>query len=109
MRTILHCRLITRAVLIPFITGEECMQLQPSVRARVDGELQRAISKANMAAGVLIGLGNTLKHTQDEAHLLMDKVAEAVGMAMQRVYVSYGWLVHATFKVGITQLLSKVL
>lgn len=76
------------------------MQLLSSVKAWVDGELQRAINKANMAAGVVVGQGKTLKHTQNEVHLLMDKVAEAVGIAMQRVFVSYGWLVHATFKVG---------
>ena len=52
-----------------------------------------------MAAGVLIGLGSTLMKTQDEAGLLMNKIAEVIGTAMQRVYVSYGWLLHATFKV----------
>lgn len=71
----------------------------PSDRERVDGKLQRAIRKANMAAGVLIGLGSTLMETQDEAGLLMNKIAEVIGTVMQRVYVSYGWLLHATFKV----------
>ena len=39
-------------------------------------------------------------YTQHEAQLLMDRVAEAIGMeAMQRVYVLYGWLIHATYFV----------
>ena len=52
-----------------------------------------------MAAGILIGLGKTLKNSTSEAHLLMDKVADAVGTTVQRLYVSYAWLLHATFKV----------
>lgn len=52
-----------------------------------------------MAAGILIGLGKTLKNSTSEAHLLMDKVADAVGTTVQRLYISYAWLLHATFKV----------
>lgn len=66
----------------------------------MDDELQKAIKNANMAAGIMISLGQTLQNTQDHTRLLMDKVAAAIGVqTLQRVYVSYGWLLHATYMV----------
>ena len=91
-------------VLIPFqqlaSAGENENRLLASERAEVDAKLQQAINKANMAAGMMIQLGVRLANTVHEAQVLMDRVAEAIGtLAMQRVYVSYGWLIHATYLV----------
>ena len=95
-------RHISRTVLIPFIAcdGSTGSSLTASDRARVDDELQKAIKNANMAAGTMIRLGQTLQTTKDQARLLMDNVAAAIGEQMlQRLYVSYGWLLHATYMV----------
>lgn len=46
----------------------------------MDDELQKAIKNANMAAGIMISLGQTLQNTQDHTRLLMDKVAAAIGV-----------------------------
>ena len=90
---------------MPFVSsddstaGERCLA---SERATMDKQLQRAINNANQSAGVMISLGKTLAQTQDQARAMMDKVAKAIEgehrrtQAVQRVYVSYAWLLHAT-------------
>ena len=62
-------RHISRTVLIPFIAcdGSTGSSLTASDRARVDDELQKAIKNANMAAGTMIRLGQTLQTTKDQA------------------------------------------
>ena len=84
---------------MPFVTSESTTgeSLLASERATIDERLQRAIDNANQSAGVLISLGQTLAQTQEQARAMMDKVAQVIGLrVVQRVYVSYGWLVHAT-------------
>ena len=58
-----------------------------STRAKINGELQRATDKANMAASVVIGLVQALKASQEEVHLLMDKVVGAIGTTIQQLCV----------------------
>lgn len=69
----------------------------------MDDELQKAIKNANMAAGIMISLGQTLQNTQDHTRLLMDKVAAAIGVqTLQRVYVSYGCMASSCYLHGMT-------
>lgn len=84
---------------MPFIPSDSTAResLLASERATMDEQLQKAINNANQSAGVMISLGKTLAQTQDQARAMMDKVAQAIEQpAVQRVYVSYAWLLHAT-------------
>ena len=59
-----------------------------------------------MAAGILVALGKTLKTTQQEAHQLMDQVAEAIGSTTQRIYLL--WLASACHFQGRKEFLHLV-
>lgn len=51
--------MITRVVLIPFVSGNSD-ELSPSERDKADSNLLRAMNKANQGAGFMIALGKVL-------------------------------------------------
>ena len=55
----IYSRVITRVVLIPFVSGNSDEML-PSERDRADSNLQHAMIKANQGAGFMIALGKVL-------------------------------------------------
>jgi len=96
-------RVISRVVLIPFGDGADGSdRLSPSARDLVDRNLQQQMNKAYRAAGIMIALGKSLCCSDSSAqlHAIMDRIATMVEGGLQRIYVSYSWLMLATLKVG---------
>ena len=93
-------RVISRVVLIPF--GDDADgsdRLSPSSSDLVDRNLQQQMNKAYRAAGIMIALGRSLCSSAQQ-HAFMDRIAAMVEGGLQKIYVSYSWLMLATLKVG---------
>ncbi len=91
-------------VLIPFQGGDDDGgdALAPSSREVLDRNLQQCMKEAYKAAGVMVSLGKTLcgDHARAQLHEVMDRIALNLEGALQRIYVSYAWLLLASLKVG---------
>ena len=92
-----------RVVLLPFHTTPPAIQLEGMVRDATDLELDDAMSKAHMAAALMIKLGNDLKESSQEQQTIIQRVRKVMPEASIRVQRSYSWLILATIKVCILQ------
>ena len=94
-------RLISRVVLIPFGDNMDEVSMPPSTRDLADQELQQCMKDGYKAAGVMVSVGKVVCDSQEELHELMDKIACLLPGVLQRIYVSYSWLMLATLKVCV--------
>ena len=93
---------MVRVVLLPFhTTAPPAIQLEGMVRDATDLELDDAMSKAHMAAALVIKLGNDLKVSSQEQQTIIQRVRKVMPEASIRVQRSYSWLILATIKVCI--------
>ena len=75
--------------------------MPPSTRDLADRELQQCMKDGYKAAGVMVSVGKVVCDSQEELHELMDKIACLLPGALQRIYVSYSWLMLVTLKVCV--------
>ncbi len=104
---VLFFRVISRVVLIPFREDDDHGDaLAPSTREVVDRHLKQCMKEGYKAAGVMVALGNTLCGDNAQLHDVMDRIALILEGALQRIYVSYAWLMLASLKVGLAASIS---
>ena len=85
-----------RVVLLPFHTTPPAIQLDGSSRDIADQQLDDAISKAHMAAGLMIKMGNDLLLSSQKQESIIERVRKLMPEVSIRVQRSYSWILLAT-------------
>lgn len=99
-RLLYHCinRLITRVVLVPFVTP--AYSRTPMEQDRLDTKLARRMEDAGRGAGVIVRVGSALLSSPADLDSTMGRVAQAIPSAKPRVHSSYALLLLCTLKVS---------
>jgi len=101
MYIFMYSRYISRVALVKFtkVTSEKT----PAERMKADRKLLEAMKSASRGVGTIIKIGSTVIEDESSLDGILKRLKELLPVATrQRIFTTYGLLLHCTFTVSDT-------